>query len=67
MRRDGKRHGNLVRSVRHLDIADGSVFRETLLALSDQDHFYIYDIIEGPLACTNYISTHRFILSLTAT
>ena len=48
-------------SVRHLDIVDGSVFRETLLALSDQDHFYTYDIIEGPLACTNYISTHRFI------
>jgi ligand-binding SRPBCC domain-containing protein len=44
-----------------LDIADGSRFRETLLAHSDIEHFYTYDIIESPLACSNYISTHRFI------
>ena len=50
-----------VGSVRHLDIADGTVFRETLLAHSDLEHFYTYDIVEGPLPCRNYISTHRFI------
>lgn len=50
-----------VGSVRALDIADGSRFRETLLAHSDHEHFYTYDIIESPLACTNYVSTHRFV------
>lgn len=48
-------------SVRRLDIVDGTVFRETLLAHSDLEHFYSYDIVEGPLACSNYVSTHRFI------
>ena len=37
-----------VGSVRHLDIVDGTVFRETLLAHSDVDHFYTYDIVEVP-------------------
>ena len=47
--------------IRKLDIADGSVFRETLLAHSDIEHFYTYDIIESPLPCSNYVSCHRFI------
>ena len=50
-----------VGSVRHLDIVDGTVFRETLLAHSDLEHFYTYDILESPLPCRNYVSTHRFI------
>lgn len=50
-----------VGSVRHLDIVDGSIFRETLLAHSDLEHFYSYDIVEGPLPCSDYRSTHRFI------
>lgn len=50
-----------VGSVRHLDIVDGTVFRETLLAHSDLEHFYSYDIVDGPLPCRNYRSTHRFI------
>ena len=50
-----------VGSIRHLDIIDGTVFRETLLAHSDLEHFYTYDILESPLPCGNYISTHRFI------
>lgn len=53
-------------ALRHLDIADGTVFRETLLAHSDAEHFYTYDIVEGPLPVANYVSTHRFI-SITAT
>lgn len=53
-------------SIRHLDIADGAVFRETLLELSDLHHFYTYDILECPLPVLNYISTHRF-LPITAT
>jgi hypothetical protein len=50
-----------VGAVRKLDIADGSVFRETLLAHSDLEYFYTYDIIESPLPCRNYVSCHRFI------
>lgn len=50
-----------VGSIRHLDIVDGTLFRETLLAHSDVDRFYTYDIVEGPLPCSDYVSTHRFI------
>ena len=50
-----------VGAVRHLDIVDGTVFRETLLAHSDLERFYTYDILEGPLPVTGYISSHRFI------
>ena len=50
-----------VGSVRSLDIVDGSVFRETLLAHSDLECFYTYDIIESPLPCRNYVACHRFI------
>ena len=50
-----------VGAVRKLDIADGSVFRETLLAHSGLEHFYTYDIIESPLPCQNYVACHRFI------
>ena len=50
-----------VGAVRHLDIVDGTVFRETLLAHSDAERFYTYDIIEGPLPVTNYVSTHHLI------
>ncbi len=48
-------------SIRHLDIVDGTIFRETLLELSDQNCFYTYDIIESPLPVRRYISTHRFL------
>ncbi|MGB0506941.1 MAG: SRPBCC family protein [Pikeienuella sp.] len=48
-------------TIRNLQIPDGTHFRETLLAHSDVEHFYTYDIIESPLPVTDYISTHRFI------
>lgn len=48
-------------TIRKLDIADGSVFRETLLAHSDAEHFYTYDILDSALPVTGYVSTHRFI------
>ena len=47
--------------IRHLEIVDGSVFRETLLAHSDLEHFYTYDIVESGLPVSGYVSTHRFI------
>ena len=48
-------------TIRSLQITDGTVFRETLLAHSDLEHFYTYDIIESPLPVTGYVSTHRFL------
>lgn len=48
-------------AVRRLEIVDGTVFKETLLAHSDLDHFYTYDIIESPLPVQHYVSTHRFV------
>ena len=50
-----------VGAIRALDIVDGSRFRETLLAHSDPDRSYSYDIIESPLTCTDYIAVHRFV------
>ena len=50
-----------VGSIRRLDITNGTIFRETLLAHSDLERFYAYDIVEGPLPCRNYVSTHRFV------
>ena len=50
-----------VGAIRHLDIIDNTVFRETLLGHSDQEYFYSYDIVEGPLNCQNYTAIHRFI------
>jgi len=50
-----------VGTIRKLDIVDGSVFRETLLAHSDIEYFYTYDIIESPLPCSNYVACHRFV------
>ncbi len=50
-----------VGAVRRLDIVDGSVFRETLLAHSDLERFYTYDILDSPLPCSNYIACHRFV------
>ena len=48
-------------AIRHLEIPDGTVFRETLLAHSDVEWFYTYDILDSPLPVTDYVSTHRFI------
>ena len=50
-----------VGTIRSLQIPDGTVFRETLLAHSDIEHFYTYDILESPLPVTGYVSTHRFL------
>lgn len=48
-------------TVRCLQIPDGTVYRETLLAHSDTEYFYTYNILESPLPVTGYVSTHRFV------
>ena len=59
-------HSTSSGAIRNLETPDGLVFRETLLAHSDVEYFYTYDILESPLPVTGYISTHRFI-PITAT
>jgi hypothetical protein len=48
-----------VGAIRHLDIVDGSVFVETLVALSDELMSLSYNIVEGPLPVTDYVATMR--------
>lgn len=48
-------------TVRALKTPDGAVFRETLLAHSDVEHFYTYDILDSPLPVSGYVSTHRLV------
>lgn len=48
-------------TVRSLHTPDGAIFRETLLAHSETECTYTYDILESPLPITDYVSTHRLI------
>ena len=47
-------------AIRKLVTGDGAIFRETLVAHSDVEYLYSYDILISPLPIINYISTHRF-------
>ena len=44
---------------RKLTLADGSLVRERLVALSDLDRSYTYHLLEGPFPFTRYYSTIR--------
>lgn len=46
--------------IRKLTLPDGRFFRETLVALSDADNSFSYDIVESPLPVSNYVATQRF-------
>ena len=49
--------GDQVGAIRYLDIVDGSHFIETLVSHSDEQMRMQYDIIDGPLPVTHYLST----------
>ncbi|MFT4582381.1 MAG: hypothetical protein ACI915_001199 [Gammaproteobacteria bacterium] len=53
-------------AIRRLEIVDGSVFTETLLALSDVQMILKYDIVEGPIPVEEYIATMQ-VYPVTAT
>lgn len=55
------RPADAVGCVRHLTLKDGGVIRERLLALSDQEHFFSYSILESPLPVENYGATLRLL------
>ncbi|MEM7343615.1 MAG: SRPBCC family protein [Chloroflexota bacterium] len=46
-----------VGAIRRLDIVDGSAFVETLVALSDEEMYLKYNIVEGPVPVTDYVAT----------
>ena len=48
-----------VGAIRHLDIVDGTVFIETLVAHSDEEMWLKYDIVDGPIPVTDYVATMR--------
>lgn len=48
-----------VGAIRHLDIVDGTIFIETLVAHSDEEMWLKYDIVEGPIPVTDYVATMR--------
>jgi uncharacterized protein YndB with AHSA1/START domain len=43
--------------IRHFHTRDGGMIREQLLALSDFEYSFTYEILESPMGVTNYIST----------
>ncbi|MQA97621.1 MAG: SRPBCC family protein [Streptosporangiales bacterium] len=53
------RPSDAVGCVRRFDGPDGSAIRERLLALSDLDRSYTYNMLEGPFPVTGYKATLR--------
>lgn len=53
------RAADQVGAERRLILADGSLVRERLVALSDVDRSYTYHLLEGPFPFTAYSSTIR--------
>ncbi|MFZ2737936.1 MAG: SRPBCC family protein [Burkholderiaceae bacterium] len=43
--------------IRHFHTRDGAMIREKLLALSDYDYSYSYEIIESPMGVEHYLAT----------
>jgi hypothetical protein len=52
--------GRQTGAVRTLRLRNGVSIRERLLAISPQDHFYTYSVIESPLPIRDHESTVRF-------
>lgn len=45
--------------IRHFHTHDGGMIRERLLALSDYDYTFTYEILESPMGVSNYVATIR--------
>lgn len=50
---------DMVGAVRSFRLADGSVLREQLLALSDRDHELTYCLLEAPIPLVDYVASMR--------
>jgi hypothetical protein len=47
--------------IRNFSLQDGGRIRERLLALSDCDFSFTYEILESPMGVSNYVATIRLI------
>ena len=54
---EGGKASDQIGCVRNFDIAgDGGTIRERLLALSDQEHYFKYTILDSPLPVKGYVA-----------
>jgi uncharacterized protein YndB with AHSA1/START domain len=56
---ENDRPANEVGAIRLMELADGGMIREELVAFSDDESFYTYTILESPLPVANYKATLR--------
>jgi len=56
---EGGRPSEAIGCVRNFYLQDGGQLREQLLALSDIDHTFVYNILESPMPVKNYVATVR--------
>jgi hypothetical protein len=54
---EGNRPSDQIGSIRNFRLNDGGVIRERLLGLSDYDLTCTYEILESPMAVTDYVAT----------
>ena len=56
---EGGRASDAVGCVRSFLMKDGGHLREQLLALSDVDHYFTYNILVSPMPVNDYVATFR--------
>lgn len=56
---EGGRPSDQVGCIRNFTLTDGGHLREQLLAFSDRDHFFTYNILVSPMPIENYVATFR--------
>ena len=53
------RASDSIGAIRSFYLQDGGHIRETLLAFSDHERSFTYDMLKGPMAWWNYVATMR--------
>lgn len=56
---EGERPGDAVGCVRRLELTDGAVLREQLVALSDEERAVAYRMLDSPLPVDDYLAELR--------
>ncbi|QDY71042.1 SRPBCC family protein [Qingshengfaniella alkalisoli] len=56
---EGGKPSDQVGCVRAFSTSDGGFLRERLIAFSDKDHFFTYEILESPMPIENYVASFR--------
>ena len=58
---EGQQPSDRVGCIRNFHLTDGGLIRERLLALSDYDYSFVYEIVESPLGVTDYVASLKLI------